>query len=96
MPELLAERRALIAHDDHEIHFDEFLDARRRVQANGRRVAGGGIAEAVLHRLFDPFVTTNRPARGTGLGLFICHGLAVGRGGGAAAGGWRAALRPPL
>lgn len=42
---------------------------------------GGGIAEAVLPRLFEPFVTTKGPDKGTGIGLSICHGLVKGMGG---------------
>jgi len=34
---------------------------------------GGGIAEADMSRLFTPFFT--RKADGTGLGLWVCHGL---------------------
>jgi signal transduction histidine kinase len=42
---------------------------------------GGGIAEEVMARLFEPFVTTKGPDRGTGLGLSICHGFIRGMGG---------------
>lgn len=42
---------------------------------------GGGIAEDVLPRLFEPFVTTKGPNKGTGLGLSICHGLVKEMGG---------------
>ncbi len=42
---------------------------------------GGGLPEAVLARLFQPFVSTKGPDRGTGLGLSICHGLVTGMGG---------------
>lgn len=42
---------------------------------------GGGIAPAVLRRLFEPFVTTKSAENGTGLGLSICHGLAQAMGG---------------
>ena len=41
----------------------------------------GGIPEAVMSRLFEPFVTTKGPDRGTGLGLSICHGLVKTMGG---------------
>jgi signal transduction histidine kinase len=46
------------------------------VQDNGR-----GIAPENLRRLFEPFFTTKPPGVGTGLGLFICHGLITGFGG---------------
>ena len=36
---------------------------------------GGGIAEMVMERLFEPFVTTKSPNRGTGLGLSTAFGL---------------------
>jgi C4-dicarboxylate-specific signal transduction histidine kinase len=42
---------------------------------------GGGIVLEVMNRLFEPFVTTKRPDRGTGLGLSLCHGLIEGMGG---------------
>ena len=41
----------------------------------------GGIAQSVLDRLFEPFVTTKDAEKGTGLGLSICHGLVCGMGG---------------
>jgi len=42
---------------------------------------GGGISQAVLPRLFSPFLTTKSPNQGTGLGLWISHSLLVGMGG---------------
>ncbi len=42
---------------------------------------GGGIAPHVLGRLFEPFVTTKGPDRGSGLGLSLCHGLVKRMGG---------------
>lgn len=45
--------------------------------------SGGGIPEALLPRLFEPFVSTKDDAPlGTGLGLSICHGLVTSMGGG--------------
>ncbi|WP_431268103.1 ATP-binding protein [Dankookia sp. P2] len=41
----------------------------------------GGIPEAVMARLFEPFVSTKDADRGTGLGLSICHGLVRAMGG---------------
>jgi C4-dicarboxylate-specific signal transduction histidine kinase len=41
----------------------------------------GGLPQAVLDRLFEPFVTTKDAEKGTGLGLSICHGLVRGMGG---------------
>jgi two-component system NtrC family sensor kinase len=46
------------------------------IQDNGR-----GIAPENLGRIFEPFFTTKPPGVGTGLGLFICHGLITGFGG---------------
>lgn len=42
---------------------------------------GGGIAPAVLNRLFEPFTTTKDPEKGTGLGLSISRGLVQAMGG---------------
>jgi two-component system, NtrC family, sensor kinase len=38
---------------------------------------GGGIPEAVKHKLFDPFFTTKPVGKGTGLGLSISHQIVV-------------------
>ncbi|SFK40400.1 PAS-domain containing protein [Falsiroseomonas stagni] len=62
----------------------------------------GGIPDAVMSRLFQPFVTTKGPDRGTGLGLSICHGLVTSMGGtieaenGAEGAIFRIALEPAL
>lgn len=42
---------------------------------------GGGIPGDMLARLFEPFVTTKGPDRGTGLGLSVSRGLIAAMGG---------------
>ena len=41
----------------------------------------GGVPEALLPRMFQPFVTTKPPGSGTGLGLAMCYATIVGMGG---------------
>ena len=36
---------------------------------------GAGIEENILETIFDPFVTTKEPGKGTGLGLFVSHSI---------------------
>ena len=43
-----------------------------RVQDNG-----GGIDEAIIHRIFEPYFTTKHKSQGTGLGLHMVHRLVV-------------------
>lgn len=42
---------------------------------------GPGVSATVKEQLFEPFVTTKEPGKGTGLGLAVCRGLAESVGG---------------
>jgi len=42
---------------------------------------GPGIPKDLLDRIFEPFLTTKEPGKGTGLGLAVCAGLVDGMGG---------------
>jgi signal transduction histidine kinase len=55
-----------------------YEDGRVRVEVQDN---GCGIAPAHMARIFEPFFTTKPPGVGTGLGLFICHGIITGFGG---------------
>ncbi len=37
--------------------------------------SGCGIAPELISKIFEPFFTTKPAVKGTGLGLFICHGI---------------------
>ncbi len=53
-------------------------DGRVRVEIQDN---GPGITSENLRHIFEPFFTTKPPGVGTGLGLFICHGIITGFGG---------------
>lgn len=38
--------------------------------------SGDGIPENIIHNIFDPFFTTKGPAKGSGMGLAVVHGIA--------------------
>lgn len=42
---------------------------------------GQGIADELMPRLFEPFVTSKPAGKGTGLGLPICHDIMISHGG---------------
>jgi two-component system cell cycle sensor histidine kinase/response regulator CckA len=42
---------------------------------------GSGIPADLLPHIFEPFVTTKEPGKGTGLGLAVCHGIITQAGG---------------
>ena len=60
------------------VQVEPALDGRIRVTV---RDHGVGIPEALLTSIFDPFFTTQPQGEGTGLGLYICHGILQRMGG---------------
>jgi signal transduction histidine kinase len=62
---------------------------------------GGGIRPEVMDRLFTPFFTTKPPGTGTGMGLYVSHGIVKSHGGeivaaNAPGGGAEFTIRIPL
>ena len=45
------------------------------------RDTGGGIAPAIMGRIFDPYFTTKEVGKGTGMGLAVVHGIVMHHGG---------------
>ena len=43
--------------------------------------AGHGIAPDIIDRIFDPYFTTKKPGKGTGMGLAVSHGIVKSCGG---------------
>jgi two-component system NtrC family sensor kinase len=42
---------------------------------------GPGLSDEMLRKIFDPFVTTKDPGKGTGLGLWVSHNIISKMGG---------------
>ena len=61
------------------------VTVRARIVGKAARIdvedTGPGIPESLIDRIFEPFVTTKEPGKGTGLGLAVCRGLVESAGG---------------
>ncbi len=66
---------------------DGRIDLRTRFERQGGEVVfecrdnGAGIDSAIRKDIFKPFFTTKPVGRGTGLGLYLCHGIVTRHGG---------------
>jgi signal transduction histidine kinase len=63
-----------------EIRVETGVDTRGQVVISVADT-GVGISPSIIGRIFDPFFTTKPIGIGTGLGLFICHGIVKALGG---------------
>jgi signal transduction histidine kinase len=66
--------------DENTIAIEALASPGTRVQIT-LRDSGPGMSEELVERVFDPFVTTRASSGGTGLGLFVCHGIITSAGG---------------
>ena len=68
---LMNARDALVAHnvDDALISIHAFAEEGTTVVTIGDN--GGGIPDAIINKLFEPYFTTKGPDKGTGIGLFM-------------------------
>jgi two-component system NtrC family sensor kinase len=57
------------------------VDRERQLVIFACEDTGPGIADAIRQDIFKPFFTTKSTGQGTGLGLYICHGIVERHGG---------------